>query len=398
MKNFKGISLFLLVFFFLSCSSSDNASDTDEDPIVIGNEEEDPVIEDPEPSIEQKLQTIIRTKVYSTGLKGVSISIRVDGEERWSLVGGLSSETEIINDNMKFGIASITKTAVAATILKLEEEGLLSLDDTIGDWLTLESENIDDNITIFQLLNHLAGLKGYFQHPDIWTRVEGDLDMAIPSEELISYVGEPLFNAGDRYEYSNSNYLVLGLIIKAVSGQTVGEAMRSRFWGPLELTNTYFGTDEEVVGPIANPWRDNDGDGQIEDISTDFKDAYHSVFFTAADIFTTASDLSMWAYQLYEGNALNQASKNKMLDFLFIDTGTPIFDGYGLGVRRINLAGRETWGHTGGMRGYGSYMLYEPMSGVSIAMLNNQSRSENGPILRFELVEELLKEVFKELN
>lgn len=106
----------------------------------------------------------------------------------------------------------------------------------------------------------------------------------------------------------------------------------------------------------------------------------------------------MWAYQLYEGNALTEASKSKMLDFLFIDTGTPIFDGYGLGVRRINLAGRETWGHTGGMRGYGSYMLYEPTSGVSIAMLNNQSRSENGPLLRFELVEELLAEVFTELN
>jgi len=384
MKPFKIISLFLLVFFFLSCSSNDNQPEE--------NEEEQAEI-----STEERLQAIVDAKV-SDGLKGVSVSIRVNGQERWGLVGGFSSETETVTTNMKFGIASITKTVVAATILKLEEEELLSLDDTIGDWLTLESENIDEDITIFQLLNHLTGLKGYFQHPDIWTRVEGDLATAIPSEELVTYVGEPIFSAGERYEYSNSNYLILGLIIKAVSGQTVGEAMRARFWGPLGLANTYFGTDEDVVGPMANPWRDSDGNGQIEDISADFKAAYHSVFFTAADVFTTSGDLSMWAYQLYEGNALTEASKSKMLDFLFIDTGTPIFDGYGLGVRRINLAGRETWGHTGGMRGYGSYMLYEPTSGVSIAMLNNQSRSENGSLLRFELVEELLAEVFTELN
>lgn len=384
MKPFDNLSLFVLLILFLSCSSNDNQPEE--------NEEEQAEI-----STEERLQAIVDAKV-SDGLKGVSISIRVNGQEQWGLVGGFSSETEAVTTNMKFGIASITKTVVAATILKLEEEGLLSLDDTIGDWLTLESENIDDNITIFQLLNHLTGLKGYFQHPDIWTRVEGDLATAIPSEELVTYVGEPIFSAGERYEYSNSNYLILGLIIKAVSGQTVGEAMRARFWAPLGLANTYFGTDEDIVGPMANPWRDSDGNGQIEDISADFKAAYHSVFFTAADVFTTSGDLSMWAYQLYEGNALTEASKSKMLDFLFIDTGTPIFDGYGLGVRRINLAGRETWGHTGGMRGYGSYMLYEPTSGVSIAMLNNQSRSENGPLLRFELVEELLAEVFTELN
>ncbi|WP_396589905.1 serine hydrolase domain-containing protein [Allomuricauda sp. R78024] len=384
MKPFDNLSLFVLLILFLSCSSNDNQPEK--------NEEEQAEI-----STEERLQAIVDAKV-SDGLKGVSVSIRVNGQERWGLVGGFSSETETVTTNMKFGIASITKTVVAATILKLEEEELLSLDDTIGDWLTLESENIDEDITIFQLLNHLTGLKGYFQHPDIWTRVEGDLATAIPSEELVTYVGEPIFSAGERYEYSNSNYLILGLIIKAVSGQNVGEAMRTRFWGPLGLANTYFGTDEDVVGPMANPWRDSDGNGQIEDISADFKAAYHSVFFTAADVFTTSGDLSMWAYQLYEGNALTETSKSKMLDFLFIDTGTPIFDGYGLGVRRINLAGRETWGHTGGMRGYGSYMLYEPTSGVSIAMLNNQSRSENGPLLRFELVEELLAEVFTELN
>lgn len=386
----------LVMLLAMACSSGgDSPEET-----IIQSDTQQPADESNEPEtvgIEERLQRIINSKVYSNGLKGVSVSIRRNGEERWNLVAGMSSETENISSDMRFGIASITKTIVAATILKLEEEGLVTLDDTIGDWLSLNAENVDVNITIFQLLNHLTGLQGYFRHPDIWPRVESDLDLAIPSAELVDFIGEPLFQPGERYEYSNSNYLILGLIIKQATGLTVGEAFRTRFWSPLQLTDIYFGLDEQATGPIAVPWRDNDGDGSLENISADYRLAYHSVFFTAADVFSTASDLSMWAYHLFEGNALTETSRTKMLDFLFIDTGFESFDGYGLGVRRIHLAGRETWGHTGGMRGYGSYMIYEPISGVSIAMLNNQSRSENGPLLRFELTEELLAEVLLEL-
>jgi D-alanyl-D-alanine carboxypeptidase len=371
-------TLFLILVFY-SCSDTNSIIPIEED------------------LIEKQLQEIINSKIGVDKLVGVSVSIRVGKTERWNLVGGNSKDREPINRNMRFGIASITKTAVAATILKLEEEGLLTLDDPINKWLTLNNNNVDDNITIFQLLNHLTGVKGYFQHPDIWPRVEGNLDVAIPSVELVRFIGEPLFAPGLKYEYSNSNYLLLGLIIEVVSGQSVGDAMRSRFWNRLQLRHIYFGDDEAPTGPVTVPWRDGDGDGVLEDISSEYRAAYHSVFFTAADIFSTSEDLSMWTQHLYNGDAISEVSRDKMLDFLFIDSGSPFWNGYGLGVRRIIIAGRTLWGHTGGMRGYGSYMLYDPVSNMSIAVLNNQSRSENGPVLRFELVEEILKVVFKEI-
>ncbi len=72
----------------------------------------------------------------------------------------------------------------------------------------------------------------------------------------------------------------------------------------------------------------------------------------------------------------------------------PVSVGYGLGVREVVFDGKILWGHTGGMRGYGSYMFFDPATNVSIAMLNNQSNSPNGPLLRYELVNELLCEVF----
>ena len=386
--------LLILVLFALSCSSDgpepqmtsqDNSNNEGTDNPV------DTPIQDPR-SLEEKLADIINFKVGENKLKGVVVSIRVDGEERWIFTAGDSDDTELINQDMRFGIASITKTVVAATIMKLEEEGLLSLDDPISDHLSLANPNIDPSITIYQLLNHLAGLKGYFQHPDIWPRVENDLLTAIDPIEIADYVGDPLFPPGTQYQYSNSHYLILGLIIEAVTGKTVGEVMREKFWSPLGLNNMFFGANEEIIGPIATPWRDNDGDGTLENIADQFGPAYHSIFYTAADVFATASDLSNWAHLLFTAQAVTESSRNRMTTFLRLDD--PIANGYGLGIRRVQLGGRDTWGHTGGMRGYGSYMFYEPASKISVAMLNNQSRSENGPQLRYELMEELFYELY----
>lgn len=371
----------LIIFFVFSCSSTDDSQ-----------------TQNNEQALENQLQSIIDARIGDdTKLKGVSVSIRIGSNELFNLVGGVSEDGIAMTKTMRFGIASITKTIVAATILKLEEEGLLSLDDTIEDHLNISSPNIDNSITIYQLLNHLTGLKGYFQHPDIWTIVESNLDTAILHEDLINFIGEPLFNPGDQYAYSNSNYLILGLIIKSVSGTEVGEAMRDRFWNNLSLNNTYFGSDETIIGPIASPWRDNDGNGSLENLASDFRAAYHSVFYTAADIFTTSSDLSLWSQLLYNGNALSESSKAKMLNFIDINSGDPYWSGYGLGVRRFHFHGRELWGHTGGMRGYGTFMLYDPVSDLSIVLLNNQSRSQNGPLYRFEIVNEMLAILFDEL-
>ena len=392
------IALFLLIFLALSCSS--DSSDPEMMPQENSNNEsvnetEEMPTEDTL-TLEEKLEDIINSKVGENKLKGVVVSIRVDGEERWNFTAGYSDETELISRDMKFGIASITKTVVAATIMKLEEDGLLNLDDPISDYLTLSNPNIDPSITIFQLLNHLAGLKGYFQHPDIWPRVENDLLTAIPPIEIVDYVGDPLFAAGSQYQYSNSHYLMLGLIIEAVTGKTVGEVMREKFWTPLGLQNMYFGSNETIAGPIAAPWRDNNGDGSLENIADQFGPAYHSIFYTAADVFATASDLSNWAHLLFTAQAVSESSRDQMTTFLDLDDR--IANGYGLGIRRVLLGGRNTWGHTGGMRGYGSYMFYEPVSKISVAMLNNQSRSENGPLLRYELMEFVFRELFLALD
>ncbi len=356
------------------------------------NEEPIPV------TTEMLLQEVIDEKIGEEGEKlvGVSVSIRVGEEERWNLVGGHSALGEPVRSDMIFGIGSVTKTVVAATVMKLIDEGILTLDDTIGDWLALDLPNVDNDITIRQLLSHFTGLNGYM-FSELWDRAESDPSTPIPNSDLVTFIGEPYNTPGVEHQYSNSNYLLLGMIIEASTGKTVGEVMRGKFWSPLNLTNMYFGTNEAIPEPIATPWRDSDGDGTLEDIKATYGPSFHSIFYCAADVFSTASDLSMWAQYLYNGDAVSRSSQIAMMSS-YVDIPHQVFTGYSYGTRRNVYAGRTMWGHTGGMRGYGSHMFFDPRDKVSIAILNNQSRSEDGPELRQELIDELLEIVFEALR
>lgn len=379
MKNLVSIlGLVIFSILFIGCSTSDDTVE-------------------PVPDLRQTLQEAIDSKVGEDDkFKGVSVSIRFQNGDHLSLAGGISKPDLPIDQSMKFGTGSITKTSVAAAILKLEDQGLLSTDDTIGDWLALDNQNIDESITIFQLLNHSSGVKDYLLDPNFWPTIESDFENAIPHTDLANFIGEPLFAPGEGFRYSNSNYILLGLIIRSVTGKEVGQVLRELFWQPLGLNNIFFGSDENVPEPIANPWRDNDGNGTLDDISSQWGAAYHSAFYTAADLFSTSTDLSSWAQLLYSGKVLSNESLAKMTTFVDYNTGNELDgNGYGLGVIRLNYRGHLLWGHTGGMRGYGgNSMFYDTTTGMSIAILINQSRGVNDLGLSDQLFTELLDIVF----
>lgn len=372
---------FLLVtsLCLLSCAKSEQAAPTADDLLI------------------EDLQDIIDSKIGDDDrLKGVAVSIRLGYEKEYQLTGGISGLDEPMPTGAHFGIGSITKTVVATTILALEEEGLLGVDDPISDYLEIDFTNVNGEITIYELLNHFSGLRGYMKHEDLWPMVDSDPFTKIQPNDLVQYIGEPEFEPGARWEYSNSNYLILGLIIESATGKTVGEVMREKLWAPLGLKNMYFAANETVPDPIATPWRGLDDSGVLTDISSVYGAGYHSVFYCAADVFSTASDLSLFAQYLFSGELLSENTMEKMLTFY--DLGDPVITGYGLGVREIFFPDRLLWGHTGGMRGYGTFMFYDPITHVSIAVLNNQSRSQNGVTLRGELYWELLERIFEEIE
>ena len=139
---------------------------------------------------------------------------------------------------MLFGFGSITKTFVAAIVLQLVEEGKLGLGDTLGKWLE-EYPNIDTNITVHQLLNHTSGLGGYFRKEHFRSDVEGNLDRVWSPEEILKYVGIPKTLPGDGKQYSNTNYILIDLIVEAATGNPVEQELEERVFRPLRLDHTY---------------------------------------------------------------------------------------------------------------------------------------------------------------
>ena len=269
---------------------------------------------------------------------------------------------------MRFGIASIKKTFVATLILKLAEEGTLSLDDPISRWMP-NVQFINPATTLRHLLSHTSGIYNYTNHPAFWNMLWANAaEQWMPEDVLASFVKAPVFTAGSRFAYSNTNYLLLGMIIKAATGTPVSTLYRNQFWDPLHFEGTFLGAEENVLGEIAHNWTDLNGDGRQEDIHEQVGPSMYTMLWPF--VYSTAADIAKWAKALYGGQVLEASSLEEMLDFYPIDR--VVWKGYGLGAMRMVLQGEELWGHTGLIPGYRSMMVYWPRTGVSISVMGNQ--------------------------
>ncbi|MGQ0568282.1 MAG: serine hydrolase domain-containing protein, partial [Armatimonadota bacterium] len=153
----------------------------------------------------------------------------------------------------QFRIASLTKTFVAVVVLQLVGEGKLSLDDAVENRLPGLVPN-GRNITIRYLINHTSGLFDYVEDQNVFRRLVSNTSRVWSPQELIA-VGtshKALFAPGRGWAYSNTGYLLLGLIVEKVTGISLGEELRQRIFVPLGLRGTTFPTTPHIVGPHAH--------------------------------------------------------------------------------------------------------------------------------------------------
>ena len=234
-----------------------------------------------DPALAQQLQSTLDVARQQQGVQGISAAVTVEDQGLWSGVTGISgpSPAARITPEMRFGIASITKTFVAALTLTLAQEGVLTLDDSLHQWLP-PLRNVDPSITIRQLLNHTSGVFNFFTHPSFWDQIRADLNHFWTSAEIFdTFVDPPYFRPGTGYHYGSTNYLLLGMIIKEATGD-VAATFRRRFWEPLALPALYLSGEEVPTGPLATGWVDLNGDGVIDNASSWYAPALHSVRWT----------------------------------------------------------------------------------------------------------------------
>jgi D-alanyl-D-alanine carboxypeptidase len=306
--------------------------------------------------------------------RGVIVSVIAPGMGQWTYAAGLSDTTMPARTDMRFQIASITKTFTAAAIFQLAEEGRLALDDTITKWLA-KHPNIDTTTTVRQLLNHTSGIYDYLNDdPNAEVLATAYLidpnKVWTPEEILENHVRTPNFKPGRGVRYSNTNYILLGLIIEAITGNSVGDEIHTRFLSRLDLHDTYIGWADTVQGDYMHGWSTNldwQNPHKQMDVATIPFTAILSSAWTAGGMVSTAGDLVRWTDALYSSKVISAGSLETMLTFR---RGSDGLD-YGLGAFRYPYYSQMLYGHTGGLLGYNSWMFSAPDDTVSVAILVN---------------------------
>jgi D-alanyl-D-alanine carboxypeptidase len=312
-------------------------------------------------------------------LPGLQVVIRYPDGAAWMGHAGFGdiAAHQAMGNLTLLDAGSITKTFVAALVLKLAGQGVLDLDDPIARWLP--GLPYDTGITIRELLDHTSGVDDAFNHPALLAALDANHRRAWTAPQVLAYVGKAHFPPGQGWSYSNSNYILLGQIIERTTGKTLAALLRQRFFVPLRLTHTYLQSEEPISGTVAHGYEFTSAtSGSVKDLSDGTPHlpftSLESSLGAAGALVTTADDLARWALYLYRGKVLPPSQLSQMLDFGLTAAFHPVLP-YGLGVERRSFEGRGSWGHDGSLSGYRSAMRYFPASGgVTIVVMTNSDR------------------------
>ncbi|MCX6272190.1 MAG: serine hydrolase [Bacteroidetes bacterium] len=312
-----------------------------------------------------KFQHAIDSNLALNPVRGSSVGIYVPGHGLFQHSDGIASTGIPVTAQTRFAIGSNTKAFVGTLMLKLQEQGVLSLDDQLHQWLPA-FPYVDSTITIRRLLKHESGLYDYFNdNPSIFDSILADTSHYWTPLEVLATIGPPHFKPGHGYSYSNTNYLLAGMIIEAATGTPWWQKMHELILDPLGMTNTFLGGFEPPNGPVANEWWDT-----MEVVNTPMP-AFYSIANAAGSIFSTPEDMTHWYYELMNGTLLTQDSRRQLLDL----EATSNY-GLGIGGGYIYYNGyRYTYSHTGGTISSFSNMSYDIASHSVICILTNEVAS-----------------------
>lgn len=314
-------------------------------------------------------------------IKGASAAIVVPNEGTWERGYGISHGTVNITPSMYLGMGSNSKTYFAVLMLKLQEQNKLSLDDTIGKWVT-NQPNIPGNITIRQLLNHTSGLYSFTSNSKMNDYILNDYTRIWPIDSVFNLVEPPKATPGGPWDYSNTNYTVAGVIIEAVTGKTAYKALRDEILMPHGLSETYCFPQETPTGTIPHSWSNLlNTSNSMEDLIAVHNYSHNAMFslaYTAGALMCTAKDNALFWDKLMSGQILNSSSMTEFETFVPISTG----QGYGLGVFKLdNFNGRPIVSHGGTNVGFINDNIHDKTSGVTITILTNQDSVSNSILL-----------------
>ncbi|MCW2999354.1 MAG: beta-lactamase class [Solirubrobacterales bacterium] len=272
------------------------------------------------------------------------VALVSDGRRTVRVAGGSArlKPQQPMQVNDRFRIASLTKTFVAAVVAQLAGEAKLTFEDTVERWLPGTIPN-GQNITLRQLLDHRSGLFDYSKDPQVTAPyLQGNFAFAWTPGQLIAIANAhpPLFPPGTRTSYSNTNFIVLGQIIQAVTGRPVQTELRERLFKPLKLRSTFYATGQRIPGPHAHGYF-MPRPGTLQD-TTDVSPTHAGA---AGAIVSTAADVARFYRALFSGRVVRPDLVREM---------QTIKDGWGLDLHTSPSRCGVRLGHDGAIPGYNS--------------------------------------------
>jgi D-alanyl-D-alanine carboxypeptidase len=287
---------------------------------------------------------------------GSAVSARITiGDETWAAAGGLVDVEgdESATPDSRFRLASMSKTFVAVTVMMLVEEGELSLDDYLSDWV--DEAMLDElanagEVTIYQLLTMTAGIPEYF-NDEFFEAIDDDPTHEWSPGEVLDFARfeDAYFEPGEGFEYVNTNYILLQLVIEEATGMDLHEVVREYILDPLELEDTYSQIHETLPDEFVHGYEDIEGDSELEDVTV-FNDG--AGLGDGALISTTADLTAFYQALFIEGELLEDDSVEEMIDAADDDTE------YGIGLEVFDSDYGRIIGHTGAVYGFTGAVYY----------------------------------------
>ncbi|MEU5880852.1 serine hydrolase domain-containing protein [Spirillospora sp. NPDC047279] len=312
-------------------------------------------------------------RLVRDGQPGVIILSRRGNEVTRAGAGVADKATgQAMDPRLRFRIASVTKTFTGTVVLQLVAERRVSLDDTVAEWLPgAVTRNGHDGrrITVRQLLAHTSGLDDYTRDPRVMT----DPRREWTPQELVGIAQETPPVA--RGTYSNTGYVLLGMLIEKATGRSVESEFQRRIIRPLGLRHTSLPAsgDRSFPGPYVHGYW-----GDYGDVSTEIS---MSSAWTSGGLISTVDDVARFHRALYTGRLLPRHLQRELKTTAKVSDGDVVQD-YGLGVVRTRFSCGEAWGHDGGFPGYRTW-TYTSADGRRQAVI---TYNENGPAMEADPV------------
>ncbi|MGW7438580.1 serine hydrolase domain-containing protein [Streptomyces sp. NPDC054849] len=321
------------------------------------------------PAVAAQLDAAISQVMREAQVPGVIVGLWAPGKGSYVKAFGVADKATGAPMQTGFNtrIGSQTKTFTVTALLQLVDQNKLGLDDPIGKYITGVPNG--DRITLRELAGMRSGLFNYSEDPDFDKAFTSDPDRRFTPRQLLDYsFKHPVnFAPGEKFEYSNTNLILLGLVIEKITGRPLSQVIDQNVVGPAGLRRTLFPTGAEFPAPHAQGYTDQTASGKIEE-ATDWDPSWA---WAAGAMISDLQDLRSWARTLATGTLLTPATQAQRLKTTSV--GIP-GAGYGLGL--FNVQG---WiGHNGSLPGYESLGIYLPQEQATLVVILNTDVLHDG--------------------